>query len=46
MARPKEPINLTPEQKELLQEIARSRETPHSLVIRTKIVLKAAWGME
>ena len=44
MARPTKPIDLMPEQKELLVEIARSRETPHSLVVRTKIVLKAAAG--
>jgi DNA-binding NarL/FixJ family response regulator len=45
MARPKKAVNLTSEQTELLQGIGRSRETPHSLVIRTQIVLKAASGL-
>ncbi|MBC6471829.1 MAG: helix-turn-helix domain-containing protein [Hormoscilla sp. GM102CHS1] len=33
-----------PEQKELLEGIARRREAPHSLVRRTQIILKAAAG--
>ncbi len=45
MARPKTPINLTSQQTEILQRIARSRETPHSLVVRTHIILKAASGL-
>lgn len=44
MARPTKPLNLMREQKELLEGIARSRETPHSLVRRTQIILKAAAG--
>ena len=44
MARPTKPLNLMREQKELLSGIARSRQTPHSLVLRTQIVLKAAAG--
>lgn len=44
MARPTKPITLTTEQSALLQAIARSRETPHSLVLRVQIVLKAAEG--
>ena len=44
MARPTKPLNLMPEQKELLLRIARSREAPHSLVLRTQIILKAAAG--
>ena len=45
MARPNKPINLTIEQNQLLQALARRRETPHSLVLRTQIILKAAQGM-
>lgn len=45
MARPTKQLNLTLEQKQLLEKIARSRETPHSLVQRTQIVLKAAAGI-
>ena len=44
MARPTLPINLTPEQSDLLQRLARSRETPHSLVVRTQMILHAAEG--
>lgn len=44
MARPKKPLDLMPSVKELLVGIARSRETPHSLVRRTQIILKAAAG--
>lgn len=44
MARPTLPINLTPEQRDLLQRLARSRETPHSLVVRTQMILHAAEG--
>jgi hypothetical protein len=45
MARPKKTITLTTEQKELLEKISRSRETPHSLVQRAEIILKAAEGL-
>ena len=45
MARPTKPITLPEEQKQLLQAIARSREIPHSLVLRSQIVLKAVQGM-
>jgi transposase len=44
MARPTTPIHLTPEQSDLLQRIAHSRETPHSLVLRTQIIVQAAEG--
>lgn len=44
MARPTLPINLTPEQRDLLARLARSRETPHSLVVRTQRILSAAEG--
>ena len=44
MARPTKPLNLMPSVKELIEGIARSRETPHSLVRRTPIILKAAAG--
>jgi putative transposase len=46
MARPTLPINLTPEQRDLLQRLARSRETPHSLVVRTQMILHAAEGRQ
>lgn len=45
MARPTTPIHLTPEQQDLLERIARRRETPHSLVLRTQIILRAAEGL-
>jgi transposase len=45
MARPTTPITLTPEQQDLLERIARSRETPHSLVLRTQMILQAAQGV-
>lgn len=45
MARPTTPINLTPEQNNILNSIARSRETPHSLVLRAQIILQAAPGI-
>ena len=41
MARPTTPISLSPEQNELLQSIIRSREVPHSLALRARIVLAA-----
>ncbi len=44
MARPTAPINLSPEQNELLQAIIRSREVPHSLVQRAQIVLAVGEG--
>ena len=45
MARPIQPIQLTPEQEPILQRLARSRETPHSLVQRSQIVLQSAQGV-
>lgn len=45
MARPTQAIQLTAEQEHLLQRLARSRETPHSLVQRSRIVLYAAQGI-
>jgi putative transposase len=45
MPRPKKPIKLTTEQKELLEKISRSRENSHSLVQRAEIILKAASGV-
>jgi transposase len=44
MARPAPSIELHPEQRTLLKELARSRETAHSLVQRAQIVLRAADG--
>jgi transposase len=44
MARPTKPLPLKPEEQELLQAIARSREIAHSLVLRVQIILKAAAG--
>ena len=44
MARPTPPINLSPEQDEMLHKIARSREVAYSLLQRVKIVLSAAEG--
>jgi len=44
MARPTPPIHLSPEQEKLLQALAHSRETPHGLVIRAKIILAASQG--
>ena len=44
MARPTIPINLTSAQNEYLQSIVRSREVPHSRVLRAQIILKAAAG--
>lgn len=46
MARPKQPIQVTEEQKALLKQIARSREVPHSLSQRVQIVLLAAQGKD
>lgn len=45
MARPKKAVILTKKQQELLQGVARSREMPHSLILRVEIVLKAALGL-
>ncbi|MFB1490703.1 MULTISPECIES: helix-turn-helix domain-containing protein [unclassified Thiocapsa] len=42
MARPAPLIDLTDEQRTLLEGISRSRETAHSLVRRARIVLRAA----
>lgn len=44
MARPTQPIHLSPEQEKFLQSISSSRETPHGLVQRAKIVLAASQG--
>ena len=45
MSRPTTPINLTSAQNEYLQSIVRSREVPHSRVLRAQIILKAAAGV-
>ena len=45
MARPTTPIHLTPEQHDLLERLARRRETPHSLVVRAQMILQAAQGL-
>lgn len=45
MARPTRPIHLSPEQEKLLQAIANSREIPHGLVQRAKIVLAVSQGL-
>ena len=45
MSRPTTPIELNQAQKELLNTIAHSRETPHSLVRRSQIILQAAQGI-
>lgn len=44
MARPAPRIILTPEEEALLQGLSRSREIPHSLVQRSRIVLLAGQG--
>ncbi|WP_295404459.1 hypothetical protein [uncultured Thiocystis sp.] len=44
MARPAPLIELTDEQRTLLEGLSRSRETAHSLVRRARIVLRAADG--
>lgn len=44
MARPKQPITATEEQRALLEQIARSREIPHSLSQRVHIILSALAG--
>lgn len=44
MARPTAPIDLSPEQRRLLQSLAGSREVPHGLVQRAQIVLAASQG--
>ena len=44
MARPAPLIHLTPEQRTVLEGLARSRETAHSLVQRAQIVRRAADG--
>ncbi len=44
MARPAPLINLTPEQRTVLEGLARRREIAHSLVQRAQIVLRAADG--
>ena len=44
MARPTTPISLTGAINEYIQGIVRSREVPHSRVLRAKIILKAAEG--
>ena len=45
MARPKKPLNLTSKQTQISQKIARSRESPQSLVVRTQIIIKASSGL-
>lgn len=44
MARPAPVINLTAESRTILEGLARSRETAHSLVQRAQIMLRAADG--
>ncbi|MEE4379348.1 MAG: helix-turn-helix domain-containing protein [Candidatus Competibacteraceae bacterium] len=44
MARPAPLIEVSPEQRTLLEGLARSRETAHSLVQRAQLVLRAADG--
>ena len=44
MARPLFPLTLNTEQRELLQATTRSREIPHSLAQRTRIILAADAG--
>lgn len=44
MPRPTTPIDLSPEQSKLLQSIVASREVPHGLVQRAKIILAASQG--
>jgi len=44
VARPLAPLILNPEQRELLQAITRSREIPHSLAQRARIILAADTG--
>jgi transposase len=44
MARPLSPLKLNIELQDILQTIARSREAPHSLVQRARIVLAASTG--
>ncbi len=44
MARPLPPLILSPEQQDILETIARSREASHSLVQRAQIMLSAHAG--
>jgi transposase len=44
MARPTAPIHLSPEQEKLLRSLVGSREVPHGLVQRAKIVLAVSQG--
>jgi transposase len=44
MARPLSPLKLNTEQRELLEAITRSREIPHSLAQRVRIILAADAG--
>jgi len=44
MARPLSPLKLNTELQDILQTIARSREAPHGLVQRARIVLAASTG--
>ena len=46
MARPKLPLVLSPEQKTELQRLVRTPTTPQQTVLRSRIVLKAAEGMD
>jgi transposase len=46
MARPKLPLVLSPEQKSELQRWVRTPTTPQQTVLRSRIVLKAAEGMD
>lgn len=43
--RPKQPLEISAEEREQLQTIANSRSLPHGLVIRAQLVLMAADGM-
>jgi transposase len=46
MVRPKEKLELLPPEKERLEKITRTRESPHSLVQRATIILKVASGVD
>ena len=45
MARPKKLIIVTSQQQELLLKISKTRQSPHSLVERSKIILKSLSGL-
>lgn len=42
--RPLRPLSLSPDEREILQSMTRSRSLPHGLVMRARIVLRAAEG--